>query len=85
MTKKTNGRTAKVAPTISFGQWVKEIAKARGPEGELVRELRESKSVTVKTPLKSAEAKLAAKSGFAKLVSRYNLYIKRGPAVKKAA
>ena len=86
MTKKTtNGRTSKVAPTISFGQWVKEIARARGPEGELVRELRDSKSVTVKTPLKSAEAKFAGSVGFDKLVSRYNLYLKRGPAMKKAA
>lgn len=85
MTKKANGRTSKVAPTISFGQWVKEIARARGPEGELVRELRESKSLTVKTPLKSAEAKFGATAGFDKLVSRYALYCRRGPAMKKAA
>ncbi len=63
---------------ISFGTWVKTVARARGEVGFLVRALRDEKGLTEKTPLKSAQAKFGGKDGFDDLVKRYNLFVKRG-------
>ena len=79
--KKTTG-----APKtdISFGSWVKTVARARGDIAPFVLQMRDDKKITDKTPLKSAEAKYGSNAGFPKLADRYNAYLKRGPQSKAA-
>lgn len=86
--KKAEKATKKPATNkidIPFGQWVREVARARGEIGAVVTALKYEKGLTVKTTLKTAEAKFGVLAGFDKVAARYNSYLRRGPLSKKAA
>jgi len=82
-TKKAKAPGTKSTPATTirmpFGQWVKEVARARGEIGATVLALREEKGLTVKTPLKSALEKFPKAAA---LEGRYNGFLKRGHQTK---
>jgi len=67
-----------VQNSISFGAWVKDVARARGEQGVLVNALRTDTRIRETTTLKKAEELHGTSPHFAVLASRYALYGKRG-------
>lgn len=86
MAKKTEVKKATTMKSdISFGSWIKEVARARGEVGALVTELRNEKALTLKTNLKTATEKFGKRPQFDVLAGRYNGFLRRGSQAKAAA
>lgn len=82
---KTSKKTTGAPKTdISFGAWVKTVARARGAEGELLKELRADKKITDKSTLKRAQALHGTGPLMYSLTNRYGKYLARGSQSKAA-
>ncbi len=81
---KSTKKTAAPKADVSFGTWVKTIARARGAEGELVKELRVDKKITEKSTLKRAQELRGVGPLMDSLTKRYGKFVSRGSQAKSA-
>lgn len=75
--KKMKKPAATLKANVPFGQWAKEIARARGEAAVAIGAIRDHSKVTVKSTLDTAK-KLFPGHDFSVVERRYNDYLKRG-------